>query len=653
MSKNARILVAEDDGIAAKGLERSLTSLGYFVPAIAVSGKDAIALAAETHPDLILMDIRLKGTLDGIQAAQKIHDTLSIPVVYVTSYGDDATLERAKPTQPLGFVTKPVDEVQLKRVVELALSKNYFEKRLREEREKFFSLFNDSPVGIALFDHGTKFVQTNKSMCKFLGYSEEELAQLSFLDVTHPDDIEKSRHLKEQLFAGLISKYQIEKRYIKKNGKEVWGNLTASVVRDSNGGALYCIGIIEDITTRKQLDEERETLKEAAETTSRAKSDFLANMSHEIRTPLSVIIGYAQILAESSLGTSTFRDYADRIDRNAGYLLQLINDILDLSKIESGKLDVEKYEVPLLAELSEILRPLRDEAQKKGLSFNVAFAGMMPDTITTDPVRMRQILVNIIGNAIKFTETGTIDITVTMKKHEGLCERLGFLIRDTGVGLTRSQQERLFQPFSQADSSTTRRFGGTGLGLSLARRLAQELGGGIMIVKSTPHQGSTFLITLDPGPMEGVRRLRGPAQAAMFRRKNKQATYLPTVSLSKMQILLVEDAPEVQILMEHVLHSMGGAEVEVAGNGSLALEKARANAYDCILMDIQLPEMDGYEVTKTLRQEGCKTPIIALSARAFTYDRQTGLAAGCNEYVTKPVKPERLLDLLQKYQPVR
>jgi signal transduction histidine kinase/DNA-binding NarL/FixJ family response regulator len=383
------------------------------------------------------------------------------------------------------------------------------------------------------------------------------------------------------------------------------------------------------------------------------KSEFLANMSHEIRTPMTAIQGYVDLLLDTSLSASDRLKYLLTIRRNSDHLMRLLNGILDLSKIEAGKLTVERVACSPAQLVVDVASLMRVHATEKALGFSVEFATPVPETIQSDPTRLRQILLNLVGNAIKFTERGSVQIFVRCEKPDSGPARLSFEIADTGIGLTKAQTRKLFAPFAQADSSTTRRFGGTGLGLSIAKRLATLLGGDIT-VESLPGRGSSFTLTVETGSLEGVAMLSDLHEAGVpldSSHAAERVSQLPEKIAAR--VLLAEDGPDNQILvMTHLRRA--GADVTVAANGRIAVELARAAVeagapFDLILMDMQMPEMDGYTATATLRKEGYQSAIVALTAHAMEGDREACIAAGCDDYLTKPIDRDKLLRTVARY----
>ncbi len=397
--------------------------------------------------------------------------------------------------------------------------------------------------------------------------------------------------------------------------------------------------------------------KDAAESANQAKSEFLANMSHEIRTPMTAILGYLDLIAEDealagAAGGERVREQIGVVRRNGHALLEIINDILDWSKIEAGRQDVESVPVSPWEVVAEVESLLRVRAQAKKLAFEVEWATPVPATIRTDPTRVRQILVNLVANALKFTEQGGVRLCVRLLTPPTVAApQLDFAVIDTGVGLTPDELARLFRPFTQADTSVRRRFGGTGLGLAIGRRLARLLGGDIT-VESTPGRGSTFRLRIPTGSLEGVPLHTPGDDEAAVTAVRPSAPRAPSPTL-RGRLLLAEDGPDNQRLIAAVLRK-AGANVTVVENGRLAVHAARAadsagEPFNVILMDMQMPVLDGYEATRELRRGGYTRPIIALTAHAMAHDRAKCLSAGCDDYARKPIDRAALLELLRRY----
>jgi signal transduction histidine kinase/CheY-like chemotaxis protein len=388
--------------------------------------------------------------------------------------------------------------------------------------------------------------------------------------------------------------------------------------------------------------------RDAAEAASRAKSDFLAKMSHEIRTPMTAILGYADVLRSEEISQSDREQHLVTIRRNGEHLLAVINDILDISKIEAGQMTTEAIEASPGEIVADVASLMRARAQEKKLNLDVEYEGPIPASIKTDPTRLRQILVNIVGNAVKFTEKGQVKLTARFRQGEdGESDQMQFSVKDTGIGMTPEQHGQLFKAFSQGDDSMARRFGGTGLGLAISRNLAQLLGGELWC-ESEPGSGSTFHVAIDTGSLEGIEMITDQSEAIAAQPVQKAKK----VELN-CRVLLVEDGADNQRLISFLLKK-AGASVEIAENGLLGMNRAleaQANGepFDVVLTDMQMPVMDGYTATRKLREHGYTRPIIALTAHAMTDDALKCVEAGCDDYASKPVNRQKLLELVDRY----
>ncbi|QDT94719.1 ATP-binding protein [Gimesia aquarii] len=386
-----------------------------------------------------------------------------------------------------------------------------------------------------------------------------------------------------------------------------------------------------------------------AEQASHIKSAFLANMSHEIRTPMTAILGFAEIMRQRNEDPETIR-HIDTIKKNGEYLLELINDILDVSKIEADKLEVEEIECSLIELIEDVKTLMEIRAIDKGLKLLVRIDGKVPRFILSDPIRLRQILINLLSNAIKFTKQGSVQLVIRTIEEDSKSPCLQFDVIDTGIGMTEEQISRLFQPFAQADSSTTRKYGGTGLGLTICKRLSNILGGEIYI-NSEYGIGTTFTVTIKMRPISDKESF----DDQIFKNEVKKAlSKTGTTSDFEMNynILLAEDGLDNQKLISFLLKK-SGAKVTLAENGQIAVNLAleaieKGNPFDVILMDMQMPELDGYAATKVLRSKGFEYPIIALTAHSTNGAKEECIAAGCNHYATKPINRTQFFTTIQK-----
>jgi signal transduction histidine kinase/CheY-like chemotaxis protein len=385
--------------------------------------------------------------------------------------------------------------------------------------------------------------------------------------------------------------------------------------------------------TLEATNERVESLRKQAESASDTKSAFLANVSHEIRTPLGAVLGFTQLLQQQGLDPTERRAYLDVIERNGHQLTRLIDDILDLSKVEAGQLQLESVAFPLDEIINDVTASLAVKCQDKALRLVIERTGHPAGVIVSDPTRLRQILLNVVGNAIKFTQVGSVQVTV-----HGRCAgdsiALTFTVKDSGRGMSAGEVPRLFRPFSQADASTTRKFGGTGLGLALSRMLARSLGGDLVLVDSQIGVGSTFEVAIVAG--------RGQAQRA------GDVATPDSRPLQGLRILVAEDMPDNQLLFERIL-SRCGAHVDVVANGAEAERRAQEDAFDVVLMDIQMPVMDGHAATRALRRGGYSRPIIALTAHAMREEQERCRQSGCNGHLSKPISAERLIAAISQY----
>lgn len=405
----------------------------------------------------------------------------------------------------------------------------------------------------------------------------------------------------------------------------------------------------------RRLDEavaESNAMRLKAQTAAASKANFLASMSHEIRTPLTGILGFTEILLdETDLDEAQRQEYLQTISASGRHLLYLINAILDLSKMEAEQMQLELKRGDPLQLVSEVVSLLRVEAAKKSLRLEYT-ADAIPESIVTDFNRLRQVLLNVVGNAVKFTSTGQVQIHARFIAEPA--PRLAFDVSDTGIGLTREQYETIFEPFTQADQSTTRRFGGTGLGLTISRKIARCLGGDLTVV-SEPGQGSVFTITVDTGPMPDIQFVPGrTGDVAPSTLERRPSPRNPPARGNGTKLLLVEDGPVNQRLIRAILERAGYS-CRVEENGLLGCQAAAEEAFDLILLDMQMPVMDGYQAARRLRDSGFDKPIIAVTAHVLDDNQRKFLDAGCDAFIGKPLQPDELLavidDLLQSRTP--
>jgi len=656
----------------------------------AYSAEEALALTQRARLGVAILDAQ-GGKTDAVRMAARLRQAeqaRELPLVFVIDPAEDEQFVREiRALGGVDFLVAPIQQELLGAKVEVALERDRLRRKtaaacqaalkaqeaarqredaVRQSEQRYRALWDLSGDAIMLLDESGYLDCNDSALRMFRCPSREQFCGKHPADLsptTQPGGVESIVAAGQRMAQAMREgQCQFTWRHRRLDGTEFTADVLLKAMVLDERPLLQAV--VRDVTQRQQMEQDLkdymlalksanealEQFSQAAESANRAKSEFLANMSHEIRTPMTAILGYADVLLGTLADESSLLA-ARTIKRNGEYLLDLINDILDLSKIEAGKLDVQRVACYPVHVVAEVYCLMRIRAESKGLPLEVEYVGPIPEIIQSDPTRLRQILINLVGNAIKFTETGRVRLVVRLAPGLGTPPRLRFDVIDTGIGLAPEQVAQIFNPFTQADSSTSRRYGGTGLGLAISRRLAEMLGGNITVA-SAPGDGSTFTVTVQTGPLDGVRMLDNPRQIMERHQAERKTPPTSNVDL-RGRILLAEDGPDNQRLIAFFLNQ-AGADVTLADNGQAAYEKAMDamaadQPFDVILMDMQMPVMDGYEATRQLREAGYRAPILALTAHAMTGDRERCLAAGCDGYMTKPIQRDALLQLVQEH----
>lgn len=527
-------------------------------------------------------------------------------------------------------------EASVRDKTELALQKS--EKLFQETREQLGQAVDVAKIGFYDWDIPNDRLAFSEQMQRDWGVVGRPLWKLDdAVQLIHIDDRERVGFLIRETMEKDLP-YETEYRVVKPGGETIWVEVRGHVHRDEQNQPIRFFGTSWVVTEQKAKEEAIRQAQASAEQANAAKGIFLANMSHEIRTPLGAIMGFLELLKNPANSRKELDDYIGVIDRNSQQLLRIVDDVLDLSKIEAGKLQIEAVHFSLVELLKDFTSLMAPKVREKGLRYEMRFQSWIPDVVEGDPTRLRQILSNIVGNAIKFTEKGHV---ITHVQFAG--DTLTISVEDTGCGIQPEAAGRLFQPFSQADNSTTRFYGGTGLGLALTLKLCEALGGDFRLQKSVPGKGSIFvarvrLKVLSETKMTSAEDLHEEKIFCSSKRNESQI-------LAGMRVLVVDDAPDNQALIQIFLKRWG-AEVSSAVNGKEGVEKALNENFDVVLMDIQMPVMDGHEATRRLRQAGFQRPIVAVTAHAMREERTRCMESGFTDFLPKPIQRDGLRDLL-------
>jgi len=529
---------------------------------------------------------------------------------------------------------------------------NYLLAQAMESSARFQTLADNIAQFAWMAEPDGRIIWYNKRWFDYTGTTFEEMAGWGWTKVHHPAHVERVVSRVKQAFSTGDDSWEDVFPLRRYDGQYRWFLTRMIAIRDEYGQVVRWFGTNTDITQQKEIEEQLKRAREAAEVSNQAKSDFLANMSHEIRSPMTAILGFADLLKTKD---EQDRQIVDTIRRNGHFLLELINDILDLSKIEAGKVDIDQTLFNPTQLLEDVCSLMSVRAAESGLELMSAYEGPIPITIKSDPIRLRQILINLVGNALKFTDIGFVKIKMSFLS---VTQQLRFDIIDTGIGISRQQLARLFRPFEQADASVVRKYGGSGLGLAISQRLAELLGGQIEAY-SELGRGSTFSLLIDCGEVGALHEIE--SHPAIARRSSGSIGADSQFSGPRVRdswrmdirVLVVDDRRDIRFLTQHFIRELGG-QVLSAENGSQALEIVAAEEkagrpLHMILMDVQMPVMDGFTAVRKLRDRGFTQPIIALTANAMDTDRQACFQAGYSEYLSKPIDRQKLIEMLRRF----
>lgn len=618
-----RILVVEDEVIVALDIQRRLNKLGYTVVGTEVRGEDAIEAAERERPDLILMDIKLKGEMDGITAATRIHETLSTPVIFLTAFSDRPSLERAKVTQPFGYVLKPFEERELSIAVEMALYKSAMDRELREQREWLQSTLASLHEAVVTTDPAGTVYSLNPAAERLIGRTAAEAVGVPLSELCTFTPSQDAAELASFANAGLLEC---------RNGVGVMVERREATIHDRDGEVIGRSVVLRDISDILDYARKLQSAKELAEKAALAKSEFLANMSHELRTPLNSIIGMAD-LASGLAATQEQAEYLGILKSSADSLLFLITSILDFSKIDAGRMDVYVASMNLGRTIGSVVDSLAVQAHRKRLGLHVQLPPELPLELRGDEGKIRQILLNLLSNAVKFTEEGHVVVSVTRAGGTGGAKAgeerspswYRFTVTDTGPGIPEQRQKEIFDPFTQGDSSRTRTHGGTGIGLAITSRLTELLGGRLELA-SEEGRGTSFHIYLPLHEAPGEAPLLETSADPLFSR-----------------LVLYSDVPAQRELASGLARTWGLSVQEVGSPEELAGALGKDDGV-CVLLRGAAPQCRELLEAALPRRE---------ARRLAVMDYVTGEWAGSCRiederllHIREPLTPVRLRDLL-------
>ena len=646
------ILLVDDKSENIFALEKLLEGEGrHFLKA--TSGKAALKMAISHDIALILLDVQMP-EMNGFEVAEILKSnkrTANISIIFVTAISKEQKyVLKGYETGAVDYLFKPLDIEITKAKVSTYLKLYQQQKELAEQyviQENLASLVDNSMDITCIFDLNSFVVEeVNQTFNTLLGYNVESVIGTPLVQYFHSEDVNETKKIIQEELGSNSDIFVFENRMKCNDGTEKWMRWKLIV----KNGKCFANGA--DITIRKQterklsenlaylvrINKELGEAKRVAEASVKVKQDFMANMSHEIRTPMNAIIGFTGLLLRGELSDEQ-RSSLESVKISGENLIVIINDILDFSKIEAGKMSIEASEFDLRTILKELVKLQKQSADDKGVSLVLNIEDEVPAKVIGDSVRVNQILLNLMSNAIKFTSKGKVELAVKVLHDSEKEVQLEMTVEDSGIGIPANKLSDIFESFTQAKGDTTRKYGGTGLGLTIVKKLVDLMQGDIKVI-SEPEKGSKFIVTL--------KLPKGSAANVQAKEEDDGKD----IVLGKLQVLLAEDNELNQILAKRVLNNFG-CEVVIAENGMIALEKLRENDFDVILMDIMMPEMDGIEATKIIRKDFPEPkkniPILAMTAFIFTESSDNKyLEAGMDDYILKPFNPDKLKQKIAK-----